>query len=79
MTQSTQFGCSSISDLYTDESKETMTNSDKQKANVLAEFFSSVFTVDNDIEHPSYSIPDGTPLLDSLNIDTKTVEKSYVI
>ena len=65
----------SISDLYTDESKETMTNSDKQKANVLAEFFSSVFTVDNDIEHPSYSIPDGTPLLDSLKIDPKIVEK----
>ena len=36
----------SIADLYTNESKTTLTDSDEAKANVLGKFFSSVFTIE---------------------------------
>ena len=42
---------SSITDLYKDDDKN-ITESDKEKADVLADFFTSVFTKDMDSEMP---------------------------
>lgn len=43
----------SIPNLYTNERKDSATSSDKEKAEVLADFFSSVFTVEVDSDLPS--------------------------
>ena len=40
----------SISDMYKDNNKTELTNTDSEKADVLGEFFSSVFTIDIDNE-----------------------------
>ena len=47
----------SIADLYTDESKTTLTNSDEAKANVLGNF-SSVFTVEPEDSLPELHVKD---------------------
>ena len=43
---------STIPDLYKDETKEQVTESDKEKADVLEDFFLSVFTKDPGSEMP---------------------------
>lgn len=53
---------SSTPDLYKDESKTLMTESNEEKANVLAEFFPSVFTRESDSNLPDIEIKDIPPL-----------------
>ena len=57
-----------------DDSKEKITNTDQEKANTLADFFTSVFTIESDRELPDLDIKDVTKL-DTLNIDGKMVRK----
>jgi hypothetical protein len=65
----------SILDLYIDSDKKAVTSSDSEKANVLADFFSSVFTEEGDLVMPVLDINPYTPKLDILNISTETIKK----
>ena len=49
-------------DLFKDNNKTEFTNSDKEKANVLAGFFTSVFTIEGDGEMPDFEKVDVPPL-----------------
>ena len=64
----------SISDLYKNEGKTELTETDTEKANVLGEFFSSVFT-----EDPQDSLPDiqpkDIPEENTINISIEIVRK----
>ena len=62
-------------DLYIDRDKKTLTSSDSEKANVLADFFSSVFTEEDDLEMPELDINPDIPKLDILNISAETIKK----
>jgi hypothetical protein len=62
-------------DLYIDSDKKTLTSSDSEKANVLADFFSSVFTEEDDLEMPELDINPDIPKLDILNISAETIKK----
>ena len=53
---------SSIPDLFKDDDKTESTNSDKEKANVLADFFTSVFTIEGDGKMPDIEKVDVLPL-----------------
>ena len=65
----------SIPDLYIDSDKKAVTSSDSEKANVLADFFSSVFTEEDDLVMPELDINPYIPKLDILNISTETIKK----
>jgi hypothetical protein len=65
----------SIPDLYIDSDKKTLTSSDSEKANVLADFFSSVFTEEDDLVMPELDINPDIPKLDILNISAETIKK----
>ena len=65
----------SIPDLYIDSDKKAVTSSDSEKANVLADFFSSVFTEEDDLVMPELDINPIIPKLDILNISTETIKK----
>jgi uncharacterized protein YqfB (UPF0267 family) len=67
--------CSSIPDLYIDSDKKTLTSSDSEKANFLADFFSSVFTEEDDLVMPELDINPDIPKLDILNISAETNKK----
>jgi hypothetical protein len=67
--------CSSIPDLYIDSDKKTLTSSDSEKANFLADFFSSVFTEEDDLVMPELDINPDIPNLDILNISAETIKK----
>jgi hypothetical protein len=67
--------CSSIPDLYIDSDKKTLTSSDSEKANFLADFFSSVFTEEDDLVMPELDINPDIPKLDILNISAETIKK----
>jgi hypothetical protein len=60
----------SIPDLYIASDKKTLTSSDSEKANVLADCFSSVFTEEDDLVMPELDINPYIPKLDILNIST---------
>jgi hypothetical protein len=62
-------------DLYIDSDKKTLTSSDSEKANVLADFFSFVFTEEDDLEMPELDINPDIPKLDILNISAETIKK----
>ena len=62
---------SSILDLFKDNNKTESTNSDKEKANVLAVFFTSVFTVEGDREMPDIEKVDVPPLKTMTIIEDK--------
>ena len=53
---------SSIPDLFKDNNKTESTNSDKEKTNILADFFTSVFTFEGDGEMPDIEKVDVPPL-----------------
>lgn len=67
----------SIPKICTDDKKVNMTKSDDEKANVLADFFSSVVTIDtcNDTVHPEINPVKDVPELDEIIITTDTVKK----
>jgi hypothetical protein len=56
--------------LYIDSDKKTLTSSDSEKANVLADFFSSVFTEEDDLVMPELDINPDIP-----NISAETIKK----
>jgi hypothetical protein len=56
--------------LYIDSDKKTLTSSDREKTNVLGDFFSSVFTEEDDLVMPELDINPDIPKLDILNIST---------
>ena len=53
---------SSIPDLFKAIIQSESTSTDKEKANVLADFFTSVFTIENNTEMPEIEMIDVTPL-----------------
>ena len=57
-----------------DESKEKITKMDQEKVSTLADFFTSVFTIESDSELPDLDIKD-VPKLDTLNIDGEMVRR----
>ena len=61
--------------MYIDSDKKAVTSSDSEKANVLADFFSSVFTEEDDLVMPELDINPYIPKLDILNISTETIKK----
>ena len=61
-------------DLFKDNNKTEFTNSDKEKANVLAGFFTSVFTIEGDGEMPDIEKVD-VPLLETMIIIKDKVKK----
>lgn len=63
----------SVSDLYKDTNNSSLTCNDAEKANVLADFFTSVFTVDKDDKQPNITIAD-VPELNTINITPNVVE-----
>ena len=65
---------SSIPDLYKDDNKKDVTESDKEKADVLADFFTSVFTKDTDSEMPDI-VPKVVPELNNIVINPSIVKK----
>ena len=65
----------SIPDLYIASDKKTLTSSGSEKANVLADFFSSVFTEEDDLVMPELDINPDIPKLDILNISAETIKK----
>ena len=65
---------STIPDLYKDETKENVTESDKEKADVLADFFTSVFTKDPGNEMPDIE-PKQVPELNDIIIIPELVKK----
>ena len=65
---------SSIPDLYKDDNKKDVTESDKEKADVLADFFTSVFTKDTDNEMPDI-VPKEVPELNDILINPTIVKK----
>ena len=64
----------SIADLYTNESKTTLTDSDEAKANVLGNFFSSVFTIEPDDLLPELNLKD-VPVINEIEINLDIVKK----
>ena len=56
--------------MYIDSDKKTLTSSDSEKANVLADFFSSVFTEEDDLVMPELDINPDIP-----NISAETIKK----
>jgi hypothetical protein len=61
--------------LYIDSDKKTLTSSDSEKANVLADFCSSVFTGEDGLVMPELNINPNIPKLDILNISAETIKK----
>jgi hypothetical protein len=55
----------SIPDLYKDNDKKILTSSDTEKASVLADFFSSVFTEESNFNMPELDINPNTPILNT--------------
>ena len=66
---------SSIPDLFKDNNKTESTNSDKEKTNVLADFFTSVFTIEGDGEMPDIEKDDVPPLETMIIIKDKVKKK----
>jgi hypothetical protein len=66
---------SSIPDLFKDNNKTDSTNSDKEKANVLADVFTSVFTIEGDGEMPDIEKVDVPPLETMIIIKEKVKKK----
>ena len=64
----------SIADLYTNESKATLTDSDEAKANVLGNFFSSVFTIEPEDLLPELNLKD-VPVINEIEINLAIVKK----
>ena len=64
----------SIADLYIDESKTTLTDSDEVKANVLGNFFSSVFTIEPEDLLPELNLKD-IPVINEIEINLDIVKK----
>ena len=64
----------SIADLYTDESKTTLTDSDEAKANVLGNFFSSVFTIEPENFLPELHVKD-MPVMNEFEINLDIVKE----
>ena len=64
----------SIADLYTNESKTTLTDSDEAKANVLGKFFSSVFTIEPEDLLPELNLKD-VPVINEIEINLDIVKK----
>ena len=64
----------SIADLYTDESKTTLTDSDEAKANVLGNFFSSVFTIEPEDLLPELNLKN-IPVIKEIEINLDSVKK----
>ena len=67
----------SIADLYTDESKTTLTDSDEAKANVLGNFFSSVFTIEPEDLLPELNLKN-IPVINEIEINLDIVKKSLM-
>ena len=66
---------SSIPNLYKDDKKEEVTESDKEKADVLADFlFTSVFTKDSDGDMPDI-VPKDVPGLNNIEINPSKKNK----
>ena len=65
----------SVTDLYKDENTIDITRNDSEKAGLLADFFTSVLTLDQDITQPDISAPQDVPCLDFLTITPQIVEK----
>ncbi|KAH3694002.1 hypothetical protein DPMN_081441 [Dreissena polymorpha] len=65
---------STISDLYKDDKKESLTETDYEKANVLGEFFSSVFTQEPNDKLPDIQLKD-CPIEDEIDITVELVKK----
>ena len=63
----------SIADLYTNESKTTLTDSDEAKANVLGKFFSSVFTIEPEDLLPGLNLKD-VPVINEIDINLDIVK-----
>ena len=61
-------------DLYTDESKTTLTDSDEVKANVLGNFFSSVFTIEPEDLLPELNLKN-IPVINEIEINLDIVKK----
>ena len=61
--------------MYIDSDKKAVTSSDSEKANVLADFFSSVFTEEDDLVMPELDINPDIPKLDILNISGEMIKK----
>ena len=66
---------SSLPDLFKDDDKTESTNSDKEKANVLADFFTSVFTIEGDGKMPDIEKVDVPPLETMIIIKEKIKKK----
>ena len=67
---------STIPDLYKDETKEQVTESDKEKANVLADLFTSVFTKDPGSKMPDIE-PKHVPVLNDIVKTRELVKKKF--
>ena len=65
---------SSIPDLFKDNEQKESTKTDKEKADVLADFFTSVFTKETDTDMPEIEKVDVTPL-SSMTIKVEKVKK----
>ena len=64
----------SIADLCTNESKTTLTDSDEAKANVLGNFFSSVFTIEPEDLLPELNLKD-VSVINEIEINLDIVKK----
>ena len=60
--------------MYKDDNKKDVTESDKEKADVLADFFTSVFTKDKDSKMPDI-VPKVIPELNNIVINPSIVKK----
>lgn len=65
---------SSIPDLFKDASQKESTTTDKEKADVLAEFFTSVFTNETDTEMPKVEKVK-VPPLETMKINVEKIKK----
>ena len=64
----------SITELYVDGSNTILTKTNSEKANVLVDFFSSVFTIDKQWQ-PNVQVRPDVAFLDEIKITGATVKK----
>lgn len=64
----------SIPNLYTDDNKSELSETDQGKADILADFFTSVFTEENNDDMPNIDLKDSPPL-EEISFTEETVKK----
>ena len=65
----------SITDLHVDGNNTILTKTNSEKANVLADLFGSVYTIDNDNVQPDVQVQPDVAFLDEIKITGETVKK----